>query len=152
MSDGGRYGSCHIPHVDQHVGVARREKSYLELENILHTVEFLLKSAIGIHSQYNTLPGESRCLFREAPNIAMHSTSPPSSDQLRHQWLAIGAYLAENSSYVSSSCPERSLEVVPKLWARAAARVTGDCIRDRANWGALKKPVGRTARVAARKM
>jgi hypothetical protein len=44
------------------------------------------------------------------------------------------------------------LEVVPKLWARAAARVTGDCIRDRANWGALKKPVGRTARVAARKM
>lgn len=74
------------------------------------------------------------------------------SDSSDLNGLRLGAYLAVNSSYVSSSWPERSIEVVPKLWARAAARVTGDCIRDRVNWGALKKPVGRTARVATRKM
>lgn len=42
------------------------------------------------------------------------------------------------------------MEVVPKVRARAA-RVTGDCTRERTN-GARMKLAGRTARVATRKM
>ena len=44
-----------------------------------------------------------------------------------------GSYLAENSSYVSSSWPEKHLTVVVKL-ARPTGRATGVCTRVRGNW------------------
>jgi hypothetical protein len=61
------------------------------------------------------------------------------------------AYLAENSSYVSSSCwPERSFIEVLKA-GRPRDHAAGACTRARGNWVALKRPEGRTARVARRK-
>lgn len=72
----------------------------------------------------------------------------------RTQWQAkMGeTYREENSSKVSSSWwPERSLLEVLKQ-GRLMGRAMGACNRDRGTWGALKKPAGRTAREATRKM
>lgn len=101
---------------------------------------------------HNVVPG-SRSMMGNRGWSAIHDLAPP--DHSRNDPMGlwkITAYLAENSSYVSSSwAPERRIEVVLKL-GRLIARATGVCTRDRGNWEALKRLEGRTERVARRKM
>jgi hypothetical protein len=83
----------------------------------------LSKSGIGITSIIRS-GGEVPCDRSFVPFLAQIASNG---------WLMVVAYLAENSSYVSSSwAPDRRLVVVLKL-GRLRARAAGTCTRHRGN-------------------
>ena len=144
--------------------LCERSLAYLELEDILDTVEFLLESVtlqalvrmqvLAVCLFFSAIDPDSRRQGDygqpdRAPAVVVQGSL--SARRGLNGSLVGLAYLAENSSYVSSSWwPPRRLEVVLKA-GRLIARATGVCRRDRGNWGALKRLAGRTARVATRK-
>lgn len=120
-------------------GPRLRHLTYLELENILHGIEFLLESSIGQISVGLLLKLTDRS---GETGVSSHplSCSPATDDQGPRLSLPrlngsriVAAYLAENCSYVSSSCwPERSFMEVLKA-GRPKARAAGVCTRVRGN-------------------
>jgi hypothetical protein len=94
-----------------------------QCDNLLESTGCLCKSGIGITSIIRS-GGDVPCDRPVVPFLAQIASNG---------WLTVISYLAENSSYVSSSwAPDRRLVVVLKL-GRLSARAAGACTRDRGN-------------------